>query len=506
MRRSKNQIEFGDFQTPEGLADRVCTYLAEEGLRPVSIVEPTCGTGTFLVAALKRFKGIREILGVEINSEHLAVARHRLAEIDVHSAIKLCHADFFGFDWKSAMASMPDPILVLGNPPWTTSSRMGTLAGDNLPRKSNLQGFTGLDAKTGKSNFDITEWMVLRLLECLKNRDAFLALLMKTSVARRLLNHAWTRPIPVASNRMLRIDSAETFRANADACLLFLRTGNCEPERSCEVSEWRSWHGSHLTFGMRGDDLAADLSAYDRTAHLRAKQVKGQGLRWRSGIKHDCSRVLELTQCDGVLRNQTGEIVDVEREFVFPLLKGSAIANADSRSVEASDRFVIVTQRCTNHDTSRLAVEAQRLWRYLSANQALFEVRRSSIYRDRPPFSIFGVGSYTFRPWKVAVCGLYKRVHFALVPPRSGRPVVLDDTSYFLSFGSDLEARFILDLLNSEPAREFFAARIFWDAKRPITAALLQQLDLLRLAEELGRLDEWDRYAKRATLFERVAS
>ncbi len=505
MRRGKEQIEFGDFQTPEALANRVCAYLVEEGLRPASIVEPTCGTGTFLTLALNRFNTVHTALGVEINPEHLATARSRLAQVDSVCHVTLHNEDFFGFDWKKVIDSLTEPILVLGNPPWTTASRMGALAGGNLPTKSNFQGLSGLDAKTGKSNFDITEWMVLRLLECLKNRNAYVALLMKTSVARRVLSHAWMKPISVSSARMLRIDSAEAFGANADACLLFLQTGNCVPEKSCKDSEWGNWQGNHITFGMRGDDLAADLIAYDGTAHLRARSPRKQGLRWRSGIKHDCSRVLELTQRDGELRNQSGEVVDVEPEFVFPLLKGSAIANADTRSIELSDRFVILTQRRMNEDTSRLAVEAPRLWGYLTANRSLFDDRRSSIYQDRSPFCIFGVGSYAFRPWKVGVCGLYKRVHFTIIPPRNGRSVVLDDTSYFLSFESEDEARFMLNLLKTRLARQFFEARIFRDAKRPVTAALLQQLDLLRLAKEVEQIDEWDRLSSRSTLFEKIA-
>jgi len=38
---------------------------------------------------------------------------------------------------------------------------------ENLPKKSNFQGLRGLDARTGKSNFDIAEWMLIRLIEAL---------------------------------------------------------------------------------------------------------------------------------------------------------------------------------------------------------------------------------------------------------------------------------------------------------------------------------------------------
>ena len=46
---------FGDFQTPIDLADKICDLLHEVGVRPRSIVEPTCGEGNLLLAALERF-------------------------------------------------------------------------------------------------------------------------------------------------------------------------------------------------------------------------------------------------------------------------------------------------------------------------------------------------------------------------------------------------------------------------------------------------------------------
>ena len=71
--------------------------------------------------------------------------------------------DFFKKDWPIMLDSLREPIL----PPWVTNSTVGTLGGTNLPTKSNFRRFNGLDAITGKSNFDISEWMLLHLLECL---------------------------------------------------------------------------------------------------------------------------------------------------------------------------------------------------------------------------------------------------------------------------------------------------------------------------------------------------
>ena len=125
-------------------------------------------------------------------------------------------------------------------------------------------------------------------------------------------------------------------------------------------------------------------------------------------------------------------------------------------------------------------------WRYLLDHAHLLDARGSSIYRKRPRFAVFGVGAYTFAPWKVAVSGLYKRLAFAVVGPHQGRPVVFDDTVYFLSCHSQDEADTVASLLRSSVAQDFYSAYIFWDAKRPITAEVLNQLNVLALARELG--------------------
>src|SRR5437899_2194485 len=63
--------EFGDFQTPRTLARQVCKLLADRGLSPAAIVEPTCGIGNFLFAALERFPTAASAVGIEINSGYV---------------------------------------------------------------------------------------------------------------------------------------------------------------------------------------------------------------------------------------------------------------------------------------------------------------------------------------------------------------------------------------------------------------------------------------------------
>jgi hypothetical protein len=156
-------------------------------------------------------------------------------------------------------------------------------------------------------------------------------------------------------------------------------------------------------------------------------------------------------------------------------------------SEKAGKRQVLITQRNVGEDTSVIAHMAPKTWRYLLDHAEWLDKRASIIYKTRPRFWVFGIGEYSFAPWKVAISGFYKRLDFSVVGPSEGRAVMLDDTAYFLGFDSEAEARLVADLLNSPPAQGLLSSLIFWDAKRPITVDVLSQVSIERVAEYLGK-------------------
>lgn len=471
------RIEHGDWQTPLPLAEQVLAMLATGPRAFATVIEPTCGVGAFLAAAASSFPAAR-LLGFDRCEDYVEQARARMGE---RATIEL--ADFFALDWPALLASLPEPILIVGNPPWVTNATLGTLGATNLPTKANFKRETGLDARTGKSNFDISEWMLLELLGALAGRDFELAMLCKASVARRVAAQVEARGWPIAGE-LRTIDAREHFGASVEALLLRLASA---PEVG--ALRWpvyptlaASQPSTHL--GVVAGRVLRDLDAHARTLALAGRSE----IEWRSGIKHDCASVMELRPEGLALRNARGELVEVEDEFVFPLLKGSDLANHRL----APRRALLVTQRRIGEDTRALAERAPELWRYLSAHQADFDARKSSIYRAQPPFSMFGVGDYSFAPYKVAIGGLYKRLEFVVVRPCAGKPVMVDDTAYFLPCESEAQAESLAAALGSPPAREFFESRVFWDAKRPINKALLQSLSLSALRatiETIGTIE-----------------
>jgi len=489
------KVEFGDFQTPRDLARAVAGVLAEARLEPASLLEPTCGEGHLLAAGIDALPTLIRAVGLELDADYVARARRSLRATRGGVDWQIEQADFFDTDWKAILGSLPDPLLILGNPPWVTNAALGALGGTNLPPKSNAPGLRGLDALTGRSNFDISEWMLLQCLGWTKGRDATLAMLCKTQVARRVLERVWKDGAQIGRARMYAIDALAHFGASVDACLLVVSTTTGRPSPECAVHPALD-APERRAFGLRQGQLASDLAAFERWQHLTGESPSRY--RWRSGVKHDAAAVMELrgsSEASGGLANGLGEAVDIEPEHVFALRKSSWLG---SERVPAENRYVVLPQRAVGEDTAALAEAAPRTWAYLCRHAERLDARKSRIYRGRPRFSIFGVGPYTFAPWKVAISGLYKRLRFRLVGPEGGRPVVFDDTCYALACESEAEAQLVLELLESAPAQEFYRARVFWDAKRPITAGLLGRLDLGKLADELGRGDELRGFARAA--------
>jgi hypothetical protein len=480
MNTEKNRrIEFGDFQTPDVLAEQVCKHLQSLGWQPDVIIEPTCGVGAFVLAAARTFSDAREVLGYEVNDSYLEILRARLKAEPCASRVRLEHADFFGTDWKERTNTLPGRLLIVGNFPWVTSAAQGAIGGTNLPEKSNFLGFNGFDAISGKANFDISEWMLLDVLRWLSTRGGDVAMLVKTAVARKVLAHAERQREPVADAQMVEIDAKKYFGASVDACLLTIRLDpKATPSYDYTVfSNLGDRQGRKV--GHRRGLTISDLHTFESCSFLVGQSPQ----KWRSGVKHDSSAVMEFTRRANGYENGLGEIVQLEDTYLFPLMKGSDVGS----NKRWRGKFVLVPQRAVGADTSPIRVLAPKTWAYLEAHGKQLDARGSTIYAKNPRFSIFGVGDYAFKPWRIAICGLYKALKFRLVAPLEGRPVMFDDTVYYVSFDTEDEARTTLAALESERALGLLASLIFWDEKRPIKTAILNVLDWSRIQGEAPR-------------------
>jgi hypothetical protein len=480
--------DLGDYQTPPALVSAVLARLWADGGPWRRVLEPTCGRGHFLDGLLALDPAPAELVGVEVQPGHLEAAKRVAQKSGSARHVSLTCADLFSLDLSSQLGWRGGgSLLVVGNPPWVTNAALGAMGSTRRPPRSNVKEARGIEAITGSSNFDVAEAVWLKLLSELASEEPTIALLCKTAVARKVLEHAAKTGLPVADAAVFQIDARAMFEAEVEACLLRVRLGRSAPRNGLlriPVFDSLAATEPSAEMGLARGRLVANVDVYARYAFLDGVCP----LVWRQGLKHDVARIMELVEePDGTLRNGLDEPVEVERGYVYPLLKCSDLARPEfSRTTKL--RRVLVTQRSVSEDTHRLSFQTPRLWAYLQRHAAAFARRRSSVYRGRPPFAMFGVGPYTFAPYKVAVSGLHKKPLFRAIGSRStGLPVMLDDTCYFLACRSPEQAGLASALLNSPDALGFLASLQFPGTKRPVTKAVLQRVDLFALLNACER-------------------
>ncbi|WPY01854.1 N-6 DNA Methylase N-terminal domain protein (plasmid) [Candidatus Trichorickettsia mobilis] len=471
----KTVCEYGDFQTPLILAEQAISILNKLNLEPSSIVEPTCGKGSFLMASLRAFPHYKNALGIDINQ----VYTNELIEKIKDPRINIISANFFTYNWKDAIKSLPEPILIVGNPPWITSSELGILRSSNHPQKSNFQGMKGLEALTGKGNFDISEWMLLQYIDWLQKRKGLIAVLCKTTIARKVLIHAWKYGINIGHTRIYKINALKYFNAAVDACFFIVDcTTNICKEKGCDVYETLDDEFPSNTIGYHSNMLISNVMLFNKNKEFIGLDPY---YSWRSGVKHDCSKIMELERIDHNYINGNNEIVELEETKIFPLYKSSDINKEHLRL----RKYVLVTQIYVGEETEKIKKYAPKTWKYLMSHADKLDKRGSSIYRNKPRFSIFGIGNYSFYPWKVAISGFYKNLKFKVISPIGGKPAMVDDTVYFLGCSSEQEALTLERVLNSDITLNILNSMIFWDNKRPITIELLKWVNISKIYQAI---------------------
>lgn len=476
-----DRTEYGDFQTNSILADKVVLRLIEKGANPEVLIEPTCGRGNFIVASLKYFIGLKYVFGIEIYKPYVWETKFNILNFYLENPsynkpeVFVYHSNVFEFNFGGIAQKYSDKIiLVIGNPPWVTNSKLGSLNSANLPSKSNFKNHNGIDAITGKGNFDIAEYITLMMLDSFQAMNGYLVFLVKNSVIKNLVFDQKDNKYKISDIEKYCIDTKKEFNVSVEAAMFFCRL-NSDPEFICEEFNFYEYKSSYQKFGWVEGKFVSNIKNYVET-----KEIDGKcQFEWRQGLKHDCSAIMELNKLNGHYSNGLNEEVNLEDDLVFGILKSSDLKNG---IVDTPRKYTIVTQRKVGQDTKYIKSSFPKTYLYLNRNESNFAARKSGIYKGKPMFSIFGIGDYSFKRYKVAISGLYKTFHFTLILPQKDKPLMLDDTCYFLGFDELDFAVYTSILLNLNQTKEFLGSITFSDAKRTFTKDVLMRIDLEKLA------------------------
>ena len=473
----ESNAEYGDFQTNQKLANQVTKKLKTKGISPKVVVEPTCGNGHLILAVLNTFDDVEKIYGIEIQKKHIWQTKFNILDFFLYNPNKpkpevyISHSSIFDFNYQAIKESTRGKeLLIIGNPPWVTNSALSTMDSKNLPRKSNFKQYKGLDAMTGKGNFDIAEYITIDLLKNFGQYTGSMAFLVKSTVIKNIVYDIPKLKLPIANLQKLNIDSKKEFDVSVDAALFTCQL-NQNTEYYCKEFDFYTSE-IKCDFGWKKNKFMSVLSANN--------DIDGVSpFEWRQGVKHDCSKVMEL-EYDGIsFINNLGEHFPLEHDLVYPLLKSSDLKSTIANTTR---KMTIITQKFVGQDTAYIE-KYPYTFEYLNKHIDLFKKRKSSIYKGKCNFSIFGIGNYTFKPYKIAISGLYKTFHFCLVKPQYDKPVMLDDTCYFIGFDTLEQAEYIWNLLNTEIVEKLLKSISFSDAKRMITKDILMRIDLKKVAQ-----------------------
>ena len=477
--------ELGDFQTPEILADLIALLLRKKNINPDLIIEPTCGLGSVLVAVHKSLQP-RKSLGIDIQQHYIDNLRSKSSE-----NIVLLNEDYFNsISFIKQFIGDEENILFVGNPPWVTNSELSVLNSSNKPKKNNTDKIRGIDAITGKSNFDISEYIIRELIDVFSNRKSVYAFLCKISVAKKIMSYIWKNKILYNCAELYPIDSKKYFSVSVDACLFYLDCSSKKSNIGLEIFESIDKQYIKYTSGFYKNVYFEDMSKKS------VIDIYGKSpFVWRNGIKHDCAKVVELSFEDGMLKNGYDEILDIEHDLVYPYMKSSDLMKEGIKT----NKRILITQKYLNESTEYIKIKYPKTWQYLTEHICDFDKRKSIIYKNKCKYSIFSVGVYTFKPFKIAISGLYKSLNFKLITPFENKVVLLDDTCNYISFDNMSEASLVFRLLKSELAIEYLHSRISWEAKRPVKTEILNSIDIEELAAKTGMNNEYNRLFKNST-------
>jgi len=478
---SDKKEEYGDWQTNDELALSICRYIKDSGFAPDVVVEPTCGKGAFIKAALDTFDSISVIYGVEIYKPYLKSLKLDLLEKSINNGRKnativLENASVFDYDFsRIAQNHKNQRILVIGNPPWVTNSKLSSINSANLPEKTNFKQTKGLEAITGKGNFDIAEYISIMLLRTFSFNVGKFAFLVKNIVPKNIVHEQPKAQIAISNICQWNIDASKEFNVSASASLFTCDFGGSY-SLYCSVYDFYTKQFIK-DYGWVNQNFVSNIQKY-----RQSQEYDGIcPFEWWSGVKHDCSKVMELKKDSaGNLYNSLGEKVDIESDLVFPLLKSSDIGE---ERITSASRYVIITQHFASEKTDYIQKHYPKTYAYLNAHSKELDGRKSVIYKKRPRFAIFGIGPYSFAPYKVVISGLYKHTRFSLVAKIEDKPVIIDDTCYLIGFNTEQEAKITLELLNQQDVQGLLRSLMFSDAKRVVNKDILMRINLRAIAD-----------------------
>ncbi len=494
----------GEHYTPAWLADLVLDRIGYDGASTSRLLDPTCGSGMFLLRAMARLKngpnvaGAMQVAGMDVNdlavltarANYLLAIRHRLdpdrpTTLPVHLRDVVLEEE-----------SEPAYDFLVGNPPW--------LAWDHLPedyrrqtmalwQRYGLFTLSGNEARHGGGKKDLAMLVLyagadryLRpggrlgmvvtqtLLQTRGAGDGFRRFRLGEEGPPLKVLHVddlvdvqpfdtaanWTAvlalekgsptryPVPyVRWTRSLDKSDASATRGRPSLDSQTLEAAPIDPERL--QSPWF----------VRPTGLGVALEQFcgpsDYTAHLGANTGGANGVYWLNLLGRMDGKI-QVENLPGRSKQTLPAVrASLEPELLYPLVRWSDVGRFRAKP----SAFLLLAQDPAKRrgiDELRLKNDFPQTFAYLKQFEEL--LRRRAAYRryqDSAPFySMYNVGEYTVAPHKVVWRRMDRAVRAAALAPMKVpllglRPVLCQETCAMIATESAEESHYLAAVLNS---------------------------------------------------------
>ena len=181
-------------------------------------------------------------------------------------------------------------------------------------------------------------------------------------------------------------------------------------------------------------------------------------------INGKSGKYLSVNNLANIGRKKVKEIkAYLEPDYIYPLIKPN---NTKRWHINGYYYMLLPQKKDGENNESHLRVKFNKTYSYLSRFKKELLSRKSKWFKGegKPFYSIFGIGEYTFKPYKIVWCCMSYKPDFSVVSKvqdklMGTKELIPDNTIGNISFDSKEEAHFVCSVLNSEKAELLFSMR-----------------------------------------------
>ena len=520
--------DLGEYFTPYWLAEKAIKMSGFEGDLNSILLDPGCGSGVFLLAAAEmkyqanRDKPLEELMrdilgtvvGCDINPVCVLGARLNLVcwlalkfglplpnikipILHYDTVFKRPASDVEIDDINSILPEGCDYLV--GNPPWISWNSLPgeyrkKIEQELLPRYI-LFDFHGQEAQLGHSNDDYLVTFTLVTIHRYLKEGGLCSFIIKQPLLTNVSGKTFRRfsirhiqgSVKLKVKRVADLRKVNPFGISNEPAIIVLGKGK-ETVYPVPYEIWLKKDGR--IFVEEGEAKPSkDVTSpwVVLTADLEETEfIEGRcPYEIRHGLKHDVADVIIVNPIEHkggrlIIQSEEGkEIYEIEAGAVYPFLQPRHIGAWEINGYT----YVIIPQRKAGEDNEKKFARTLPLtYRYLERFKDQFLSRKSRIFTKKPFYGLFGLGNYTWKPYKVCWCGLGFKPEFVVVDSVNDqllgeKLLIPDGTIYFIPLDTKEEAHFVCAVLNSELVRRFLSARS-GKSKRGLSKKVMEQIAL----------------------------